>query len=218
MRENLSVWLQLQEEEATELVPRQVQSWLTGNKTQHHKAFGKNRRHHPSQTDLVDCSQTGTSYDDSNESGSFWGWDATTTTGRDKLGGILKPQKTVDDDSQTACTSFSIAFRLSDAIQDTQERSKTQKDGLELLEVAMWVDTTPSRKKIVVEGAIRVTVDMCALGMADVNQHLNRKTTTLMANDSAVAVVFRPCRCDHEQVTLAEGRRTALHIQGGPTH
>ena len=60
------------------------------------------------------------------------------------------------------------------------------------------------------DGAIRSTVDMCALGMADANQHLHRKTTTLMTNDPVVADAFRPYRCerDHEQVTLAEGRRT----------
>ena len=34
LRDNLWVWLQLQDEEATELVPRQVQSWLTGTRTQ----------------------------------------------------------------------------------------------------------------------------------------------------------------------------------------
>ena len=60
------------------------------------------------------------------------------------------------------------------------------------------------------DGVIRSTVDMCALGMADANQHLHRKTTTLMTNDPVVADAFRPYRCerDHEQVTLAEGRRT----------
>ena len=53
-------------------------------------------------------------------------------------------------------------------------------------------------------------MDMCVLGMADANQHLHRKTTTLMTNDPVVADAFRPYRCerDHEQVTLAEGRRT----------
>ena len=50
LRKNLWAWLHVQDEEATELFPRQVQSWLTGEKTQQRKAFGKNRRHHPSQT------------------------------------------------------------------------------------------------------------------------------------------------------------------------
>ena len=60
------------------------------------------------------------------------------------------------------------------------------------------------------EGLIHVTVDMCALGMADVDQHLHCKMTTLMTNDPAVADVFRPCRngCDHEHFTFDEGRRT----------
>ena len=48
---------------------------------------------------------------------------------------------------------FRPYFGSARRIQDSRERSKTQKDGLELLEVA--------------KGVFRVTVDMCALGMAD---------------------------------------------------
>ena len=72
------------------------------------------------------------------------------------------------------------------------------------------VDTTPSRQEVFLlahpayasswnteivsfvsglDGAIRSTVDMCAWGMADANQHLHRKTTTLMTNDPVVADV-----------------------------
>ena len=37
LREQLWVWLHLQDEEATEPVPNQLQSWLTGQKTQQRK-------------------------------------------------------------------------------------------------------------------------------------------------------------------------------------
>ena len=37
LREQLWVWLHLQDEEATEPVPKQLQSWLTGQKTQHER-------------------------------------------------------------------------------------------------------------------------------------------------------------------------------------
>ena len=79
LRGNLWVWLHLQDEEATESVPRQVQSWLTGKKTQQRKAF-KKKPTTPSITDRSDrdlfsstrhtarC-QTGTSPSDSDESG-----------------------------------------------------------------------------------------------------------------------------------------------------
>ena len=46
LREQLWVWLHLQDEEATEPVPKQLQSWLTGQKTQQRKEFKRNRRHH----------------------------------------------------------------------------------------------------------------------------------------------------------------------------
>ena len=42
------------------------------------------------------------------------------------------------------------------------------------------------------EGVIRVTGHMCALGMADVDGRSHRKTTTLKTNDKVVADVFRP--------------------------
>ena len=48
LREHLWVWLHLQDEEATEPVPKQLQSWLTGQKTQQRKEFKRNRRRHSS--------------------------------------------------------------------------------------------------------------------------------------------------------------------------
>ena len=74
LREQLWVWLHLQDEEATEPVPKQIQSWLTGQKTQQRKEFKRNRRHHSSQNgldrDLLSTAyrssrcQTRTSHDD----------------------------------------------------------------------------------------------------------------------------------------------------------
>ena len=52
LREHMWVWLHLQDEEATEPVPKQLQSWLTGQKTQQRKEFRRNRRRHSSQTDF----------------------------------------------------------------------------------------------------------------------------------------------------------------------
>ena len=54
LREQLWVWLHLQDDEATEPVPKQIQSWLTGQKTQQRKEFKRNRRHHSSQMDLME--------------------------------------------------------------------------------------------------------------------------------------------------------------------
>ena len=54
LRERLWGWLHLQDEEAIESVPKQVQSWLTGKKTQQRKALGRNRRHHSSKIDLIE--------------------------------------------------------------------------------------------------------------------------------------------------------------------
>ena len=39
LREQLWVWLHLQDEEATEPVPKQLPSWLTGRQTQQRKEF-----------------------------------------------------------------------------------------------------------------------------------------------------------------------------------
>ena len=50
----LWVWLHLQDEEATEPVPKQLQSWLIGQKTQQRKEFKRNRRRQSSQTDLIE--------------------------------------------------------------------------------------------------------------------------------------------------------------------
>ena len=54
LREQLWVWFHLQDEEATELVPKQLQSWLTAQKTQQRKEFKRIRRRHSSQTDLIE--------------------------------------------------------------------------------------------------------------------------------------------------------------------
>ena len=186
---------------------------MTGKKTQQRKAFGKNRRHHPSQTDLIEIfsrpraiphavrqglrATTATNLDLTE------GWDAATTTGRDKLEDISKQQRPWMTTLKHPCTSCSTAFRLSDAIQDTHERSKTQKDDLEFLctQEILFVSFVSG-----LEGVTCVTVDMGALGMADANQHLHCKTITLMANDPVVVDAFCPYRCerDHEQVTLAK--------------
>ena len=111
LREQLWVWLHLQDEEATEPEPKHLQSWLTGQKAQQRKEFKRNRRKHSSQTDLIEIfsppriiphavrqglrTTTPTNLDLTED------WDATTVTGRDKLEDILKRQKTLDDNSQT---------------------------------------------------------------------------------------------------------------------
>ena len=103
LREQLWVWLHLQDEEATEPVPKQLQSWLTGQKTQQRKEFKRNRRRHSSQTDLIEIfsapriiphavrqglrTTTPTNLDVTEN------WDAATVTGRDKLEDILRRQK-----------------------------------------------------------------------------------------------------------------------------
>ena len=107
LREQLWVWLHLQDEEATEPVPKQLQSWLTGQKTQQRKEFKRNRRHHSSQTDLIETTyhssrcQTRISHDDPDQprlDGEL---------GRDhgdrtrQIEGHLKATKTLDDNSQT---------------------------------------------------------------------------------------------------------------------
>ena len=60
------------------------------------------------------------------------------------------------------------------------------------------------------EGVILVTIDMRALGLADVDGRSHRRTTTLVTHDPVVADVFRPCRCarDHEHVSPAGSRRS----------
>ena len=103
LREQFWVWLHLQDEEATEPVSKQLQSWMTGQETQQRKEFKRNRRHHSSQTDLIEIffppriiphavrqglrTTTPTNLDLTED------WDVTTVTGRDKLKDILRRQK-----------------------------------------------------------------------------------------------------------------------------
>ena len=54
LREQMWVWLHLQDEEATEPAPKQLQSWLTGQIPQQRKEFKRNRRHHSSHTELIE--------------------------------------------------------------------------------------------------------------------------------------------------------------------
>ena len=146
------MWLHLQDEEATEPVPKQLQYWLTGQKTQQRKDFKRNRRCHSSQTDLIEIfsaprivphavrqglrTTTPTNLDVTEN------WDATTVTGRDKLEDILKRQKTLDDSSQTPCAPFLDMFGLNERMKDSQGQVETQQNALQLLEVAMWVALT----------------------------------------------------------------------------
>ena len=144
-------WLHLQDEEATELVPKQVQSRLTGKKTQQRKEFKRNRRHHSTQVDLIEIfsppriipqaarqgfrTTTPTNLDLTED------WDATTVTGRDRLEDILKRQKPWMS-TLLPCAPFSNVFRLNERMQDSQEQVRTQGNSLELFEVAMWVALT----------------------------------------------------------------------------
>ena len=146
LRERLWVWLHLQDEEATESVPKQVQSWLTGKKTQQRKEFKRNRRHHSSQVDLIEIfspphiiphavrqglrTKTPTNLDLTED------WDATTVTGRDRLEDILKRQKPWMTTLNTPCAPLLNMFRLNERMQDSQEQVRTQEYALELLEVA----------------------------------------------------------------------------------
>ena len=111
LREQLWVWLHLQDEEATEPVPKQLQCWLAGQKTQQRKEFKRNRRRHSSQTDLTDLlcttyhssrSQTRTSHNNSDQprcDGEL-GCDHGDRTRQ--IGGHFKATKTLDDNSQTS--------------------------------------------------------------------------------------------------------------------
>ena len=101
LREQLWVWLHLQDEEATEPVPKQLPSWLTGHKKQR-KEFKRSKRRHSSQTDLKEIfsppriiphagrqglrTTTPTNLDLTED------WGATTVTGRDSLEDILRRQ------------------------------------------------------------------------------------------------------------------------------
>ena len=152
LREQLWVWLHLQDEEATEPVPKQIQSWLTGQKTQQRKEFKRNRRHHSSQVDLKEIfsppriiphavrqglrTTTPTNLNLTED------WDATTVTGRDRLKDILTLQKPWMATLKPPCAPFSNMFRLNERMQDSREQVRTQENALEFLEVAMWVALT----------------------------------------------------------------------------
>ena len=127
-----------------ELVPKQLQSWLTGQRTQQRKEFKRNRRRHSLQTDLIEIfsppriiphtvrqglrTTTPTNLDVTEN------WDATTVTGRDKLENILRRQKPWMTILKPPCAPFLDMFGLNERMQNSQ--------GLELLEVAMWVALT----------------------------------------------------------------------------
>ena len=117
LREQLWMWLHLQDAEATEPVPKQLQSWLTGQRTQQRKEFKRNRRRHSSQTDLIEIfsashvvphavrqglrTTTPTNQDVTED------WDATRGDRTRQIGGHLKATQTLDDNSQTSvCTFF----------------------------------------------------------------------------------------------------------------
>ena len=152
LREQLWVWLHLQDEEATEPVPRQLQSWLTGQRTQQRKEFKRNRRRHSSQTDLIEIfsashvvphavrqglrTTTPTNLDVTKN------WDATTVTGRNRLEDILEQQKPWMTILKPPCTPFLDMFGLNERMKDSQEQVETQQNALQLLEVAMWVALT----------------------------------------------------------------------------
>ena len=103
LREQLWVWLHLQDEGATEPVPKQLQSWLTGQKTQQRKKYKRNRRRHSSQVDLIEIFSTPRIVPHAGRQGLRTttptnlnvteDWDATTVTGRDRLKHILRRQK-----------------------------------------------------------------------------------------------------------------------------
>ena len=139
------MWLHLQDEEATEPVPKQLQSWLTGQRTQQRKEFKRNRRHHSSQTDLIEIfsaphiipravrqglrTTTPTNLDVTGN------WDATTVTGRDKLEDILKRQKPWMTILKPPCAPFLDMFGLNERLKDSQGQVRTQRNALKLLEV-----------------------------------------------------------------------------------
>ena len=129
LRDHLRVWLQLQDEEATESMPRQVQSWLTGKKTQQRKAFGKNRRHHLSQIDLIEIFLFHapplmlSDKDFARRPRPIWtgrlGCDDHDRTGH--IGRHPEATETMDDDHQLPVHPF----RFSEATQDPKNRART---------------------------------------------------------------------------------------------
>ena len=247
LREQLWVWLHLQDEEATEPVPKQLQSWLTGQRTQQRKKFKRNRRRHSSQTDLIEIfsapriithavrqglrTTTPTNLDVTEN------WDATTVTGRDKLEDILKRQKPWMTILNLPCAPFLDMFGLNERLKDSQGQVRTQRNALELLEVAMWVALTQHQtgRKLLfehpayasswntqmvslvtgLEGVMLITVDLCALGMIDEDERSHCRMTTIMTNDSVVADAFRPYRCAQDHSFATAGSR---HCRGTQEH
>ena len=138
------MWLHLQDEEATEAVPKQLQSWLTGQETQQRKEFKRNRRHHSFANGLdrdLLCttyhssrSQTRISQDHPDQPGLDGGLGRDERDRMRQIEGHLKATKTLDENSQTPCAPFLDMFGLNERVQNSQ--------GLELLEVAMWVALT----------------------------------------------------------------------------
>ena len=136
-------------------MPKQIQSWLTGQKTHQRKEFKRNRRHHSSQMDLIEFFSpprivlhavrqglrrtTPTNLD-------LTEGDATTKTGRDRLRDILMRQKPRMTTLKSPCSPFLNMFRPNLRMQDSQEQVRTQENALELLEVAMWVALTSIRQ------------------------------------------------------------------------
>ena len=223
-------------------MPKQLQSWLTGQKTQQRKEFKRNRRRHSSQTDLIEIfsapriiphavrqglrTTTPTNLDVTEN------WDATTDDRtRHRLEDILKRQKPWMTILKPPCAPFLDMFELNEKLKDSQGQVKTQRNALELLEVAMWVALTQHQtgRKFLFEhpacasswntqmvslvtglgGVMLITVDLCALGMTEEDERSHCRMTTIMTNDSVVADAFRPYRCaqDHSFAT-AESRHS----------
>ena len=137
------------------------------------------------------------------------------------------------------CAPFLDMFGLSERMQDSQGQVRTQRNALELLEVAMWVALTQhqtGRKFLFehpayasswntqmvslvtgLEGVMLITVDLCTLGMADEDERSHCRMTTIMTNDSLLADAFRPYRCARDHNYASAGSRHSrvktLYIQ-----
>ena len=232
------MWLHLQDEEATEPVPKQLQSWQTGQKTQQRKEFKRNRRRHSLQTDLIEIFSAPRIIPHAVRQGLRTtiptnldvteNWDATTVTGRDRQ----KPWMTI---LKPPCAPFLDMFGLNERMQDSQGQVRTQGNALELLEVAMWVALTQhqtGRKFLFehpayasswntqmvslvtgLEGVMLITADLCTLGMADEDERSHCRMTTIMTNDSVVADAFRPYRCARDHNYASAGSRQSRGAQ-----
>ena len=150
-------------------------------------------------------SQARTSHNDPTNLDVTENWDATTVTGRDKLEDILRRQKPWMTILKPPCAPFLDMFGLNERMKDSQEQVRTQRNALELLEVAMWVALTQhqtGRKFLFehpacasswntqmvslvtgLEGVMLITVDLCTLGMADEDERFQCRMTTIMTND-----------------------------------